>query len=315
MSSLSDAKSNANSRPYAYLRSHLTQPEDISTLEEIVELRRHIMRGRADAHGPSRRMHLHLHGLTITLDSETAPSSIDTLEEIFRDKAHAAKEGFDGTGAKTVVDLGANEGFYSLAMLLRNPSLNILAVEPIRRNFRLLSTNVRANMPFFAKLAGREGNTIGRVIPVQAAAADHCRGVDMETYPHVSTMSSRNIAALEQSWMDASAVEREHVPTTTLPELIRLLRNHGFDYVDILKIDVEGDECTVLESTRLDRVGRIVVEWHSETLRDRCISLLESADFTLVHAEAQRFGDLYFERPDLRGGGGGRGRGRGGGRQ
>ena len=351
--------------PYGFLKEHADTEEDVRIIERIEEMRRSIMRGQSVDPG-EHDLVLRFYGLTIHLAADLAPSSIDTLMEVFRDGAHMHAPGFSGAGGGagycaevwggagdcagawgrardcagaggeagdmvgngpgtlTVVDLGANEGFYSLAMLRNSPGANIISAEPHPRVFELLRRNALENgggsrAGSGCRAAG--GSRVGSgITPVRTAVTEVSGEIELQSYPHLSTMSSRDIMALGQRWMSGGRLERERVPSTTLP---RLLHQFDISRVDILKIDVEGDEAAVLEGALeegadaegaareaphidgelcgrpagcLERIDRIVIEWHSEELRRRCTSLLDAHGFELVHVDEHRFGDLYFVR-------------------
>ncbi len=289
----------SRSETYDYLKKHAGGPEDVELIDAIAEIRRAVLRGEEAPTGqkglPNGLFELTLFGLRLTLDPETAPSSIDTLNEIFRDGAHRRAEGFSGRRVKTVVDIGANEGFYSLAVGMNNPSARILAVEPNPQVCRLLEINKRKNGCAFETRNCAVTETTGTVV--------------LSTYPHVGTVSSRNIMGLGQTWIRPDKVSSFTVPSITLPELFR---KEGLVHVDLLKIDVEGDEAALLEgalkgerqavpaaeekTAPLELIDRIVIEWHSRALRDRCKEILSEKGFELVLEEPQRFGDLYFRR-------------------
>ena len=324
---------------YAFLEAHAESAEDVRTIERIVELRRRLMHasskqagGRDHDYFSNEPWRLRIFGLDLLLSPELAPSSIDTLTEIFRDRTHMRLPGFSGEDlgaeharAPTLVDIGANEGFYSLAMQRVNPRLRIFAVEPHPEVYSLLVENCRRNE--------------ADIRTIRTALTDSTGTIELETYPHLSTMSSRRILDLEQRWMDPGRIGRIPVPATTLPQL---LREQGIGHVDLLKIDVEGDEAALIEAAAgsgnawpsvsgeseqeipeipevsaspefpasttptaspefparscLQGVDRIVLEWHTEALKERCIYLLRSEGFALLHEEPQRFGDLYFSR-------------------
>ena len=304
---------------YEFLKARAEGPEDVRTIERIVEQRRSLMRGsspktagekarsggRTYLHGAEEPheepLRLRIFGLDLLLSPSLAPSSIDTLVEVFRDRAHMRFPGFSGEelsaapgDVPTLLDIGANEGFYSLAMQQANPHLRIFAVEPNPQVYALLTENCRRN-----------GNGIR---PIHTAVTDTSGTIELETYPHLSTMSSRRIEEMEQSWMDVRRIRRIQVPAVSLDQL---MREEEIGRVDLLKIDVEGEEEALIEGARnpcgesdkrhscscLQRVDRLVLEWHSEELKERCISQLGSEGFELLHEEPHRFGDLYFGRP------------------
>jgi FkbM family methyltransferase len=233
--------------------------------------------------------------LRLTLRSDLAPASLDTLLEIFRDHAHARAEGFrpddldgsDGAGVgPMVVDLGANEGFYTLRMKRRNPALRIVAVEAVAVNIDLFRENLAAN-----GLHGVETLCAAVVDPDGAR-----EGVlELETYPHVGTIASRDLTGFPRPWIRPERIRTERVPAVSLSEV---LRRYRIEEAALLKVDIEGSEVDALsaEPSELRRFERIVVECHGKAARERCTAMLDAAGFDLLAAEEKRSGDCYFRR-------------------
>src|SRR5207302_3010451 len=76
------------------------------------------------------------------------------------------------------------------------------------------------------------------------------------------------------------------IRTLTLEDL---MQEHGLDHIDILKLDCEGSEFSILSKTpSLDRIGLIVGEYHGKENFDRLVAE-RFADWTL---KIIRRGDL-----------------------
>jgi FkbM family methyltransferase len=237
--------------------------------------------------------------LTLVLRADLAPASLDTIVEIFRDAAHAAVCGFRAAEVDSLVDVGANEGFYTLRMKRDNPALRVVAAEPVAGTFELLQRNLERNRP--------AGIGTGDVTTVRTAVAGlrnlssggPCRDrtIELDTYPHVSTVACRDLTSFPRPWIDPSRIGRERVPAMTLDGLLEAAGLHG---ADLLKLDVEGSEAEILADAAsrgtLERFDRIVVECHGNAVRRHVRELVEAAGFDCVHAEGRRTGDLYFLR-------------------
>lgn len=224
---------------------------------------------------PTRTIHL-------TLRSDLAPASMDTFLEIFRDHVHALLPGFSGEAGGNVVDLGANEGFYTLRMKLLNPDLRVVAAEPVAENVALFRDNIAAN--------DMDGVTI-----LETAVTDREGRVTLETLPHVGTVASTDILAFPRPWISSDEIDHREVATTTLEGL---LDASGIEEAEILKLDVEGSEVDILSCNRqtLRRCRRVVVECHGGRARARVRAFLEGAGFASLYDEEKRSGDLYFVR-------------------
>ncbi len=264
--------------------------EDIHLIDRIEAKRRAIMASnKSPISGSFTRAEeelqdLHLAGLTFRLNMEYAPASIDTLIDLWIDSAHMGVPGFRGRENDTILDIGANEGFYTLCMKHENPNAGVLAVEPISSTYQLLTTNLALNHC-----------TRSQVYPVHVAASAEHRNVEMFRHTQVSTVSSEHISQLNQPWIKASSLQKEQVEALSLDEICRGV---GFRTVDLIKIDVEGAEVDVLQGAQevLRIASRIVLEWHSPPLKDEAITFLQKRGFRLLLAEAHKFGDLYFEK-------------------
>lgn len=215
--------------------------------------------------------------LVLTLQSDLAPSSLDTIIEIFRDGVHTRVEGF--REARTLVDIGANEGFYTLLMKRLNPQLRVLAVEPVAENAALLRQNIAIN--------GVDGVRL-----VEAAITGRGGEVEIETYPHVGSVASVDLSAFPRPWIQSDRIRRRAVPSRTLTELMDA---HGLAGADILKMDVEGSEESIMcaEAEALRSFERVVVECHGVDVRNRCTAALTDAGFRIVLEEEKRSGEVY----------------------
>lgn len=83
-----------------------------------------------------------------------------------------------------------------------------------------------------------------------------------------------------------------------------LCKEYNIKSIDILKLDIQGMEMEVLKSSEylLNRIHKIIVEWHSEKLKNEVIKFLKKHRFDLVFehrfgflfGENRILGDLYF---------------------
>ena len=118
----------------------------------------------------------------------------------------------------TVVDVGAHVGLYSLdASALVGPAGKVYAFEPEPRNYKLLLRNIKAN-------------GFSNIIALQKAVSDHPGVISLYVDPSDSSLHSTRP-------LSEAAVECEAVV------LDQLLVGQP---VDMVKIDVEGGELSVL---------------------------------------------------------------------
>jgi FkbM family methyltransferase len=139
---------------------------------------------------------------------------------------------------KTIVDAGANIGMASIYFANKYPAAKIVAVEPEASNFSVLVQNVERYpniLPMQAALWNRDGE-----IALSAAS------------PSESPFSMVGFVAHEGEGVPVRAV--------TLPTL---MKETQLTSIDVLKVDIEGAEKEVFESSDwMDRVRCLLIELH-----------------------------------------------------
>jgi FkbM family methyltransferase len=162
------------------------------------------------------------------------------------------------------IDIGAHIGIVALALAVDHPALRVVAVEAVPQNALLLDRNVRAN-----GLADRV------LVEAAGASAPGAETVAIQ-YGYTSVgVPGGDGPVIEQNYVDQSrfignifdgyrATEQasftEQVPALSLDAI---LAKHEIDRVALLKIDCEGCEYPFLSSPAVDRVDRILGEFHS----------------------------------------------------
>lgn len=150
------------------------------------------------------------------------------------------------------VDIGANVGLFTVAMASRLENGRVWAYEPVPENVRKLQNNVRIN-----------GFTNVRVRPV--AVGDRVDSVQLRVPPDHSPGSTSSIAEI--------AGRPNWVPVGPPVEQVTLDTDFKLDRLELIKIDVQGQEYAVLDgaSEVIRRFRpRIIVEMGSaaESVRD-----------------------------------------------
>jgi FkbM family methyltransferase len=147
-----------------------------------------------------------------------------------------------GSDVAFIIDAGANIGLTSAYFACRFPSARILALEVDRQNFELLAANTRPYPNITPLLKGLWYRRANLVID------------NPEEHPWAFTVSE---AGPERS----STIEGVGVGD--------LLRNFGWERVDLLKMDIEGAEMEVLSRGAeewIDRVRIMAVEFHFQRI-------------------------------------------------
>lgn len=119
----------------------------------------------------------------------------------------------------------------------------------------------------------------------------------LEIIPQIGTISGKTVKIPERPWIKDEFIDTIEVETMTLDALFK---KYHVQQADIVKIDVEGLEYDILRSTSiLERIKKIVVEYHNHKIRKALITLLKENGFALVHEDHEKnmyYGDLYFQR-------------------
>ena len=145
-----------------------------------------------------------------------------------------------------VVDFGSNIGVSALYFLTRNASVKVYLFEPVPRNLQRLKENLKG----FEKRYVLSECAIG----VEGGKLDFaCE--DTGRYGGLMKESAEHFP----QWPTNKVIQVQVLPANY--SLGEILKNH--QYIDIVKIDVEGYENKILSHLRTDiflRIGRIYAE-------------------------------------------------------
>jgi FkbM family methyltransferase len=216
------------------------------------------------------------------LKEGSSSAEVMTLFEMFKDKNHHKIKQFQGKQDNVILDIGANEGYYTLKMKDNNPSLQIFAFEPIPETFKILKKNILAN-------------NLKNVHLVNYAVGKENKKIEFEYVPEATAISSIKIDLKSRQWLDKKRIRKIKVNCVNLPWIFD---KYKLSHVDIMKIDTEGAEFDILRGGKevLDKINRIVIEFHSEKLKKDCIEFLTKRGFVLIKEENRDCGDIYFVR-------------------
>lgn len=183
-----------------------------------------------------------------------------------------------------VVDIGAHIGVFSVfaASLTQN---TVYAFEPSPRNFEVLKRNIVVNrvkniMASRVAVSDRLGSTA--LLPSTASSTNHL----LFNQTILDQLEKYQACEEHQQYkrvMPHDFDESIEVPTTTL---VDIMDSNHIEQVDFLKMDCEGSEGLILESTPknyLKRIRKIAFEFHdhlSNINHDNMRKLLEELGFT-----------------------------------
>lgn len=151
-----------------------------------------------------------------------------------------------------IIDAGANIGCASVFFAHRFPHASIWAFEPEASNFELLEQNSRG---------------FSNIIPVKAAVWSSDTELEIQN-PDDEKWAFRVQQTTNQG---SSKVRALSIPS--------ILKNAGAEWVDILKIDIEGAEKELLEANSagwINRIGMIIIELH-DWIKPGCSDALFAA--------------------------------------
>lgn len=174
------------------------------------------------------------------------------LNEIFLDRVYDIA-GVDYSTCRSILDIGANMGVYTLYAASRAPQASIYCFEPSSENFSILERNCKTN---------------GIRAKIFQAAVSGSSGVG-----HLVTDRS----SVEYALGEASQMS-EQVECFDLKKVFETTGEASFDFV---KMDVEGAEREILNNCPdelLVKLKALAIEWHHgwnelELLADRFKSL------------------------------------------
>jgi FkbM family methyltransferase len=175
--------------------------------------------------------------------------------------------GFTLTKNMTVIDVGANQGFFSLYAASKGAT--VYALEPCAENFDVLKWNVEKNglrdqvKMFNTAVASTEGRVTLFV------------GLDSAGGILSGTVSICNADR------GGEGVQTRSVESVSLDSL---LRDSHIQRCDLLKMDCEGAEYEILRNTSADsfrKIARISMECHGNRTRE-AVTILQDAGFEIL---------------------------------
>ena len=193
-----------------------------------------------------------------------------------------------------IVDVGAHIGCFSQAIHDRNPLARIFAVEccpenlpALRKNIGGFATVIQGAMTYEKDIA-----LLNAVFPDCETTGGSCV-VSREQLENAVGKGGIGANPKDQATVQYWADSRP-LMTITLEQLIA---QHGIDRINVLKLDCEGSEFSILEnSASLDRVDRIVGEFHG---RDRFHQLIQRkfSGWKLRILKDGELGTFWLENP------------------
>jgi FkbM family methyltransferase len=165
-----------------------------------------------------------------------------------------------------IADIGANIGAFSVTARRRFPAARLFAFEPSASLFSLLQQNVEGLKIEAVRCAVSDAEGEAVLVPGRDATSGHLH------------KESEN-----------SLAQGERVPCVALESVVRQCGG----MIDLLKLDCEGSEYEILESSAMSKVRRVVAEIHegpglhpeqARTALERHGFVIEKWDGGIMHA-------------------------------
>jgi nonribosomal peptide synthetase DhbF len=184
--------------------------------------------------------------------------------------------GLSVEGASCIFDIGANIGLFTLAAKQKAPEARVYAFEPIQDTFQVLEKNVHlhkcSNTYVFNLAIGSEdyGERIFTFYPHAPGNSTAAPEIKQAARPALDQIFGK-----EQTDFILVAEKR----TARIRTLSSVITEQGITNIDYLKIDVEGDELSVLEGIEEQHwplIAQLAIETHTQPLRDQVAEILAS---------------------------------------
>ncbi|WP_396167557.1 FkbM family methyltransferase [Flavobacterium sp.] len=183
---------------------------------------------------------IYLPGYSIPINVRPKSSDLLTFHQVFTFKEYDINFGFI---PKIIIDAGANIGLAAVYFNRKYPNAKIIAIEPEKSNFEILKMNCKhyKNIYLHKRALSSQSNLTLNVIDKGYGNWGFVTEID-------SDESFENIV--------------DTVITITIDEI---LNENSLEYIDLLKIDIEGGEKLLFESNYENWIPKtkcIVIELH-----------------------------------------------------
>jgi len=191
--------------------------------------------------------------------------------------------------SRYVVDVGAHIGAFAAAVHRRSSKASIVCVEPHRANLPVLAANVGTFATIVPAAVSYEPSPL-RLYSSIMPGSDNTGASCVEPEPDAARSAPRpsrplpGACAEPESWL---------VPGVTLDTL---MREHHLPRVDLLKLDCEGCELSILEYADLSAVQHIVGEYHDREAFLKIVST-RLADWNLRILKDGPIGLFWLTQP------------------
>ncbi|MEI6290840.1 MAG: FkbM family methyltransferase [Chloroflexota bacterium] len=186
--------------------------------------------------------------------------------------------------AKIVLDIGANTGFYTLLACAANPKVEVFSFEPVPTIFTCLENNITVNS--FQKRC----KAMQKAVSNKNGKVDFCE-LDVDVLPTSSTLNTDGFRGYKGKIYQVDSITIDSLDFTN-------------NWVDLVKIDVEGFEDAVLEgmtSLFMKHRPAVIVECNFDGPYQAVERILKSQGYFMYHITSNGLIPHDHIKPDAAG--------------
>ncbi len=223
-----------------------------------------------------------IHNKTIKVQI-LSDADLSVFEEVFVDKDYGLLDDTIKKSNNFIIDIGAHKGFFSIYANTLNAKTPIFSYEPENNNFQEFKINLK-------------NNNAENVFPKNIAVAK-----DTDTKILYISEDSHNHSINDKN----QKTSEQKVSATTLDKILTsAFKKTQKNYCDLLKLDAEGAEYEILNSTSTEsfkKIKKIYIEYHEfegGKKKEELKRILEAAGYKIQIKSShydQRFGFILAQ--------------------